>query len=55
MDAKILVSGFQKIKYPVGAACSRPFSASQTRGGLQPPLRMILFGKRWILISLQAP
>jgi len=35
MDAKILVSGFQKIKYPVGAACSRPFAASQTRGGCE--------------------
>ncbi len=24
---------YQRIKYPVGAACSRPFAASQTRGG----------------------
>ncbi len=23
----------ERIKYPVGAACSRPFAASQTRGG----------------------
>jgi len=23
----------ERIKYPVGAACRRPFAASQTRGG----------------------
>jgi len=45
----------ERNKYAVGAACRRPFAASQTRGGCKPPLRMILFGKRWILISLKAP
>ncbi len=29
----VLIRPFQRIKYAVGAACRRPFAASQTRGG----------------------